>query len=76
MISSMNSRGTFNIFKPIYVSMAYGIDWKRSLFFSVILIGILYVLRSIIGTGEVYCISAIVIFAVFFLVVNLMGRRR
>jgi hypothetical protein len=55
--------------------MAVGIDWKRSLIMTVILIGVLYVLQQVITDRDTYCMVAIVIFVVVLLVGNLAFRR-
>ena len=55
--------------------MAMGIDWKKSLIMTVILLGVLYVLREVITDRDTYCMVAIVIFVVVMLVGNLAFRR-
>lgn len=56
--------------------MAVGIDWKRSLIMTVVLIGILYALDYFIEDEGVYCMAAIVIFVVVLIAGNLVGRSR
>jgi len=57
------------------VCMAMRIDWKRSLIMTVVLIAILYFLRYVLE-GDVYCIAAILVFALIFFAGNLLFRRR
>ena len=52
------------------------IDWKRSLIMTVILIGILLALDYMIEDQGLYCMAAIVIFVIVFVVGNLVGRNR
>jgi hypothetical protein len=57
------------------IYMGIGIDWKRSLIMTAILIGVLYVLGEFITDRDTYCMVAIVIFVVVLLVGNLVFRR-
>ena len=57
------------------IYMVIGIDWKRSLIMTVILIGVLYVLGEVITDRVTYCMVAIVIFVVVLLVGNFARRR-
>jgi hypothetical protein len=56
--------------------MAVGIDWKRSLIMTAILIGILYALDYFIDDEGLYCMAAIVIFVIILIAGNLVGRNR
>jgi len=56
--------------------MAVRIDWARSLVMTAVLIVILYALGYFIEDQNTYCIAAIVIFVVIFLIGNLAFRKR
>jgi hypothetical protein len=56
--------------------MAFRIDWKRSLLFTAILMVVFYGLQYIIEDRDTYCMVTLVIFAAFFIIVNMVGRRR
>lgn len=56
--------------------MAVRIDWARSLVMTAILIVTLYALGYFIEDRDTYCIAAIVIFVVIFIIGNIAFRKR
>jgi hypothetical protein len=56
--------------------MAIGIDWKRSIILSVILIATIYILDYFITDEGTFCIAAIIAVVVIFALGNLAFRGR